>query len=286
MRPPIEGGAVMITGASSGIGLELARQLAGAARALVLVARREDRLNDLRDELVEQNPKLEVSVQSCDLADTDATERMLAAANDDVGPIDVLINNAGFGDVCLFERSSWSKLEQMIRLNMLSLTQLTHRLLGPMLERGKGGILNVSSGFGLTYVPAAAVYAGTKHYVTCFTEVLRMECHGTGVVVSQLCPGPVATEFLDVAGNPTGQDIPGIIEISAERCAREAIAGFLRGKALIVPGLVFSLILWMGRITPRFMFRIVYSWMAGYLRKKTPPRELPATTETDEESDG
>ncbi len=272
----------MITGASSGIGLELARQLAGSARALVLVARREDRLNKLRDELVEQNPKLEVSVQGCDLADSEAAEQMLAAATDDVGPIDVLINNAGFGDVCLFERSSWSKLEQMIRLNMLSLTQLTHRVLGPMLQRGKGGILNVSSGFGLTYVPSVAVYAGSKHYVTCFSEVLRMECRGTGVVVSQLCPGPVATEFLDVAGNPTGQKVPGIVEISAERCAREAIAGFLRGKALIVPGLVFKLILWMGRLTPRFISRITYSWMAGYLRKKSPPKELPETTDDSE----
>ena len=196
---------------------------------------------------------------------------MLAAAQDEVGPIDVLINNAGFGDVCLFERSSWSKLEQMIRLNMLSLTHLTHRLLGPMLERGKGGVLNVSSGFGLTFTPSVAVYAGTKHYVTCFTEVLRLECRGTGVVVSQLCPGPVATEFLDIAGNPTGQQVPGVVEISAARCARVAIAGFLGGKALIVPGLVFKLLLWLGRLTPRFMLRLAYCWIGGYLRQKTPP---------------
>jgi len=271
MKPPIEGGSILITGASSGIGMELARQLAGAARAIVLVARREDRLQQLKEELVAENPELTVSVQGCDLADTDATERMLEAATDDVGDIDVLINNAGFGDMCLFERSSWSKLQQMIRLNILSLTLLTRRLLGPMLERGKGGVLNVSSGFGLTYMPAAAVYAGTKHFVTCFSEVLRMECRGTGVVVSQLCPGPVATEFMDVAGNPTGQQVPGIVEISAARCAREAIAGFLRGKALIVPGLVFKLVLWLGRLTPRFVLRVAYSWIAGYLRKKKPP---------------
>ena len=272
MKPPIKGGAVLITGASSGIGRELARQLAGLARALVLVARRTDRLEQLKDELVAQHSQLEVSVQGCDLADTAATERMLQAALDDVGPIDVLINNAGFGDVCLFERSSWSKLEQMIRLNVLSLTHLTHRLLGPMLERGKGGVLNVSSGFGLTFVPSVAVYAGTKHYVTCFTEVLRLECRGTGVVVSQLSPGPVATEFLDVAGNPTGQDVPGLLEISAAHCARVAIAGFLRDKAIIVPGLMFRLLLWMGRLSPRFVLRLAYSWMGGYLRKKTPPQ--------------
>ena len=276
MKPPIKGGTILITGASSGIGLELARQLAGAARALVLVARREDRLQQLKSELLEQYPELQVSVQGCDLADTDATERMLDAVQDNVGQVDVLINNAGFGDVCLFERTSWSKLDQMIRLNVHSLTYLTHRLLGPMLERGRGGVLNVSSGFGLTYTPSVATYAGTKHYVTCFSEVLRMECRGTGVVVSQLCPGPVATEFLDVAGNPTGQDVPGVLEISAAHCARVAIAGFLRNKAIIVPGLVFGLLLWLGRLTPRFLFRIVYCWMAGYLRKKAQPRaKLP-----------
>ena len=268
MKPPIEGGNVLITGASSGIGRELACQLATLARSLVLVARRTDRLEQLKDELQTQNPELQVSVQGCDLADTAATERMLEAAEEDVGQIDVLINNAGFGDVGLFEFSSWSKLQQMIRVNIMALTHLTHRLLGPMLERGKGGILNVSSGFGLTYMPSTAAYAGTKHYVTCFSEVLRMECRGTGVVVSQLCPGPVTTEFLDVAGNPTGHDVPGIMEISAAHCARAAIAGFLRGKALIVPGLVFWLLLWMGRLSPRFVLRIAYCWIGGYLRKK------------------
>ena len=263
---------MLITGASSGIGMELARQLAGRARALVLVARRKERLQQLARELKDQTPELEVNVQSCDLADSEATEQMLEAVKRDVGPIDVLINNAGFGDLELFETSSWSKLQQMIRVNILALTQLTHSLLVSMLERGRGGILNVSSGFGLTYMPSVATYAGTKHYVTCFTEVLRMELRGTGVVVSQLCPGPVATEFLDVAGNPTGQDIPGLVEISATHCARVAIAGFLRGKALIVPGLVFSLLLWMGRLSPRFVLRWVYFWIGGYLRKKAQKR--------------
>lgn len=268
MRPPIDGATILITGASSGIGREMALQLARRAGALVLVARRTERLEQLRDELIAANSELQVSVQGCDLGDGEATDRMLAAVDQEVGQVDVLVNNAGFGDVELFERTTWDKLEQMIRVNVVALARLTHRLVGPMLERGRGGVLNVSSGFGLTYLPATAVYAATKHFVTCFSEVLRMELRGTGVVVSQLCPGPVATEFLDVAGNPTGQQVPSLVEISATHCARVALRGFARGKALIVPGLVFRAVLWMGRLSPRVALRAAYCWIGGYLRRK------------------
>ena len=120
-----------------------------------------------------------------------------------------------------------------------------------MLARGRGGILNVSSGLGLTFMPGAAVYSGSKHYVSAFTESLRLELRGTGVVVSQLCPGPVATEFLDVAGNPVGRPVPRLLELSAEQCARVALRGFARGRALIVPGLVARILIGLGRITPR-----------------------------------
>lgn len=204
MPPALDDGCVLITGASSGIGEALARQLAGRARRLVLVARREERLRALAEELRRERSGLEVEVRRCDLSDRGARERLLDALEGGPG-IDVLINNAGFGDQSLFERARWDKLERMVALNVTALTHLCHRLVPPMVAQGRGGVLNLSSGFGLSWLPGLAVYIGTKHYVTGFTESLRAELATTGVVVTQVCPGPVITEFHDAAENTTGQ---------------------------------------------------------------------------------
>jgi len=271
-RPPLEG-TVLVTGASAGLGRELARQLGGRARALILVARRADRLAALAEELRAARPGLEVRTESCDLASADERERLLAALAGT--EVDVLVNNAGLGDLELFERAGWEKLAGLLEVNVLALTHLTHRLLPPMLARGRGGVLNVSSGLGLTFMPAMAVYGGSKHYVTAFSEALRLELRGTGVVVSQLCPGPVATEFLEVAGNPFGKPLPPALELSAERCARVALRGFARGKALIVPGALMRFVIALGRLTPRAILRLVYRGLGRYLRKR-PVAALPA----------
>lgn len=257
MKPPLDG-TVLITGASSGIGREFARQLAGRAKKLILVARREDRLRELAAELKGS----EVVVAPCDVTDRAAVDRILP---DDV---DVLLNCAGFGDMGLFERASWEKTEALLRVNVVASTYLVHRVLGPMLKRGRGGILNVSSGFGLTFMPGMASYIGSKHFVTAFTESLRIELAGTGVVVSQLCPGPVETEFQEIMGNPTGHDIPKFMTIDAARCARAGLRGFERGRAIIVPGFVAWGMIAMGRMSPRWVLRLLYSWMGGWLRKK------------------
>ncbi len=268
MKPPIDGGNILITGTSSGIGREMARQLAPRAKSLVLVARRKERLEDLKGELLGKYPALTVRVEACDLTDLEAADGMLQSVREVLGGIDILVNNAGMGSTELFEGASWDKLHRMLKINVVSLTHLTHRVLGSMLDRGRGGILNVSSGFGLTFMPGAAAYAGTKHYVTAFTESLRMELVGTGVVVSQLCPGPVATEFEDVAGNPTGQAVPGWAEISAEKCARMGLKGFSRGRALTHAfSLPMNLAIWGGRWTPRFVLRLVYRPVGPYLRR-------------------
>jgi hypothetical protein len=267
-RPPLDGGTILITGASSGIGRELARQLAGRAAALALVARRADRLEELAAELSAQHPRLRVVPLPGDLADGTAVTALVARAQQAVGHVDVLINNAGLADFALFERAAWDKLQQQLQVNVLALTRLTHALLPPMLARGRGGILNVSSGFGLVFMPAFAVYAATKHYVTAFSESLRLELRGTGVAVSQLCPGPVTTEFLEVAGNPTGRAVPSLVELTPERCARVALRGFARGRALIVPGALLRLLLGLGRATPRALLRLVLGWAAGWLRRR------------------
>ncbi|RYE91581.1 MAG: SDR family oxidoreductase [Myxococcales bacterium] len=265
MRPPIEG-CVLITGASSGIGRELARQVAGRCRALVLVARRRAELEELAGELRGLHPKLLIQLEVCDLVVDAEVEAMLASVERGVGAVDVLINNAGFGDLSLFDLSEAGRAARMIDLNVRVLTALTHRLVRPMVERQRGGILNVSSGFGMAFLPGLAVYIATKHYVTGFTEALRLDLEGTGVVVSQVCPGPVATEFADQAGNFTGMDTPAILTIGAEQCARETLAGFELGRAMIFPGFVNRLMMFFNNISPRFVRRLIGAAASPKLR--------------------
>lgn len=266
MRAPLDG-TVLVTGASSGIGRAMAVELAPRAAHLVLVARRTDRLEALRDELLAGRPDLAVTLQPCDLLDREATERMLDAVARDVGDVDVLINNAGFGDMGVFDRVDWDKTQRMIRLNCESATYLAHRLVQGMVARRRGGILNVSSGFGLEFMPGFSTYIATKHYLSGLTESMRLELRGRGVVVSQLCPGPVTSEFESHIGNFTGQKPPKLVEISAERCARVAVRGFARGKALIIPGFWIKLAMAVGSVTPRWVKRLVYLPIAHKLRE-------------------
>jgi short-subunit dehydrogenase len=265
---PIDGGVVLITGASSGIGREIARQIAGRARAIALVARRRDRLEELRAEILKENPRLTVTVHACDVTNDKDRDAMLADVEAKTGPVDVLINNAGFGDLGVFDRTEWDKLDRMIALNVTALTYLTHRLVRGMVARGRGGILNISSGFGLTFGPGMAAYVGTKHFVTGFTEGLRLDLTGTGVVVTQVCPGPVATEFIDTVGNFTGVNVPGLLEISADTCARAAIRGLDKRRALVVPGFLIRFVIFLGSRTPRWFLRLFFQPAAKLLRKK------------------
>lgn len=262
MRAPIENSIAVVTGASSGIGTEIARQLAPQVKTLVLVARRKARLDALAEELARDT--LTIRVEPCDLADADQITDLIER----LGPVDVLVNNAGLGDIGLFERADFAKLRLMMQVNMLGLVQLTRGLLDGMLARGKGGILNISSGFGLTFMPGAAAYVGTKHFVTSFSESLRLELGKTGVVVTQVCPGPVATEFEAIAGNPTDQAVPGFIELSAAECAAAALKGFAKGRALVVPGGWMKVIMAFARVSPRWMHRLMLRGVGRYLRKR------------------
>ncbi len=268
MRLELDGSVALVTGASSGIGESLARQLAGRVRAIALVARREQRLEDLAKELREAQPELFVTVHVCDLTDRQAVDAMLDEVERQHGVVDVLINNAGFGDMGMFDLAAWDKTERMIALNITALTYLTHRLAGPMVEQRRGGILMVSSGFGLTFMPGFSVYVGSKHFVTGFTESLRIDLAPMGVVVSQVCPGPVATEFEQGVDNFTGSRPQRFIEISAERCARASLRGLERGRALIVPGLAFRFIVLFAALTPRWLLRLAYGRAARWLRHK------------------
>ena len=267
---------VLLTGASSGIGEAMAKLLAAeGVKSLVLVARREERLEALKRELLQAHPQVAVYIYPCDLAERTAIDHLLHYITREVGAIDILINNAGMGDYSLFEDASWSKTEQMLKLNIQGLTYLTHKLAAPMIALGRGGILNVSSGFGVMFMPGMSVYAATKHYVTAFTEGLRLELKGTGVVVSQVCPGPVTTEFGEVAGLGKGS-VPGLIQISAQQCAEETLAGFAAGKAMIFPGQMVRVGMGFVRAMPRPLKRLALSGMRKRLLKQQHAQQASA----------
>jgi short-subunit dehydrogenase len=241
----VDGGVVLVTGASSGIGRELAVQLAARAGTLVLLARRVEPLQELQAELTAARPGLRVVVVAADLADEDDVNVALAQVRERAGSVDVLVNNAGVGDQALFDRTDWVRTRQLLATNVMAVTHLTSALVPAMVTRGRGGVLNVGSGAGLTVMPAAAAYCASKHFVAGFSEALRADLAGTGVVVSQVCPGPVDSGFDEAAGTVASGGMTGgpprFLRISAARCAREALAGFDHGRAVIFPGRAYRL---------------------------------------------
>jgi short-subunit dehydrogenase len=249
----------LITGASAGIGREFARQIAGRARSLILVARREQELNELRDELRQRYPNLTVRIRKTDLADLAQLKGLMAWLDYEKINVDLLINNAGLGDSGPFVASDPIRNEQMMRVNMVALTSLTRHLLPPMTTRRCGAILNVSSSAGFLPIPGFAIYAATKAYVTSFSEALRAELHGTGVSVCALCPGPVHTEFQEVAKRPGGQrqDGPEFVHVSVEQVVRDALTGLEADRPLVIPGLAMKIIMLLVRITPMPILRWV-----------------------------
>lgn len=256
--------SALITGASGGIGREFARQLAARARLLVLVARRQELLRQLRDELILAHPGIEIQIRVVDLSDSFQLQGIadwISAGNID---IDLLINNAGLGDLGSFVTSDPPRIEQIMLVNMNALTLLTRSILPGMIARNKGAILNVSSSAGFLPIPGFAVYAATKAYVTSFSEALRAELRGTNVTVSALCPGPVHTEFTDVAHRP-GVDrfpAPEFVHVPVEKVVRAGLAAVRRDQPIVIPGAVLKLAMFFTRLTPMPILRFVSRFSA------------------------
>jgi uncharacterized protein len=253
----IDGCSALITGASAGIGREFALQLAGRARSLIFVARREQELSELRDELSQKFPNLTLRIRKTDLAELAQLMELMAWLDYEKIDVDLLINNAGLGDSGPFATSDPIRNEQMILVNMVALTSLTRHLLQPMIARKRGGILNVSSSAGFLPIPGLAIYAATKAYVTSFSEALRAELRGTGVSVCALCPGPVHTEFQEVAKRPGGQreEGPEFVHVSVEQVVRDALNALGADRPLVIPGLAMKLVMFLVRITPMPILR-------------------------------
>jgi uncharacterized protein len=252
----------LITGASAGIGREFARQLAGRAQSLVLMARREQNLNELREELKQQHPNLTIHIHTTDLADLAQLNDLLAWLEREMIDVDLLINNAGLGDSGPFAASDPMRNEQITLVNVVALTLLTRQLLPRMIANQRGGILNVSSSAGFLPIPGDAVYAATKAYVTSFSEALRAELRGTGVSVCALCPGPVRTEFQQVAKRPGAHPAggPEFVFVPVEQVVREALATLEADRPLVIPGFAMKLVMFLVRLMPmpvlRFLLRL------------------------------
>jgi short-subunit dehydrogenase len=252
--------SALITGASAGIGREFARQLAGRAGSLVLVARRLDRLEELRDELTKKDPNLNVHCRAVDLSRASEVDELCAWLDREGIAIDFLINNAGLGDRGTFVTAEPGLVRQILAVNTVALTTLTRALLPVMLAKKHGAILNVSSIAGFLPIRKFAVYAASKAYVTSFSDSIRGEVRKQGVVVTALCPGPVDTEFHSVAARGSRErhpPSPSFMHMPVEDVVRAGLAGIERNKPLVVPGIVMKIALLLVRLTPMAILRRV-----------------------------
>ncbi|MEB4212057.1 SDR family oxidoreductase [Mycobacterium sp. 94-17] len=237
---------VVITGASSGIGAELARGLARRGFPLLLVARRRERLDELANE-VGQEYSVAVEVLPLDLSDPTARAELAKRLRSE--PIAGLCNSAGFGTSGVFHELPVDRESEEVTLNALVLMELTHAVLPGMVERGAGAVMNIASIAGFQPVPFMAVYSATKAFVQTFSEAVHEELHGTGVSVTCLCPGPVPTEWAEIA-NAERFSIP-IAQVSPRDVAEAAISGMLTGRRTVVPGVVPKVVSTGGRFAPR-----------------------------------
>jgi short-subunit dehydrogenase len=266
------GKSALVTGASAGLGEEFALQLVDlGASHLVLTARRADRLAELKKCLVAASPLLQVETFPADLADPSEVTKLIAALNEQNFTPDILINNAGFGDLGTFETSDPAKMESMLAVNIVALSRLTRWALPGMLSKSAGWICNVGSTAGLIPLPTFAVYAATKAYVNSFSEALRIELHGSGIRVLALCPGPVETEFGQVASRENSKRKfapPAFLCVSKTEVVRQTLNALARGQGRLIPGLMVRFSMLLAESTPRWILRIVFNLMSGDFRRE------------------
>ena len=238
----------LITGASSGIGVALAGELARRGHGLTLVARRADRLRDLAAEIGGEHG-VRVEWIAADLTDAAERDRIPAEVAGRGQVVELLINDAGMGTSGRFHELPIAQEIRMIRLNVEAMVALCGAFLPGMVERGSGRVLNVASVSGFMPVPQQATYSASKAFVLTFTEALTIDLHGTGVTATALCPGPVKTEFEGII-----EGLPSGLFVEPDRVAREAIDGLEHGRLSVVPGAFNKVNAVSGRYAPRRVF--------------------------------
>ena len=250
----------LITGASSGLGAEFARQLAPVAGTLVLVARRAGHLDELKAELEARYPGVRVFVYVMDITRENQNRDFVEWLEREKVQVNFLVNNAGMGDRGPFATGDWAKIHAMLEVNVVALTRLTHHLLPMLLEGGRGAILNVSSIAGLIPLPHMSVYAATKAYVNSFSDGLRMELRETGITVTAVLPGPAETEFGQVASRGTGElewNSPDGLVVPVEEVVRKALGAVAADKARVIPGWKVALVMGLAVALPLGILRAI-----------------------------
>ncbi len=242
--------SAVVTGASSGIGEEMTRQLVTAGASVVVVARRADRLEALAAELGG------VEVLAADLGTRDGQDAVAARIADGERPVDLVVNNAGFGTSGAFHELDADRLADEVELNVAALTRLSHAALAVMVPRRRGWLLNVASVAGFQPAPRLAVYAATKAYVVSLSESLHQEASAAGVKVSALCPGLTKTEFQAVSNTGHYQSsFPEFAWTTVEDVVTAGLEGAAKGRAIIVPGVFYKTMAAAGSVTPRWLKR-------------------------------
>ena len=247
---PSDSSTALVTGASSGIGAAIASSLAQHGHSLTLVARREDRLDQLASELHERHG-VRAGVFACDLGDANERDRLAAKLTELGLDVEVLVNNAGFGSAGDFASADRERQVEMVRVNCETVVDLCGRYLPGMVERGRGTVINIASTAAFQPLPKSATYAASKAFVLNFSEAVHQELHRTDVTVTAVCPGPVRTEFMDAADMQRTEDTPGFLWMSADDLAEEALKAADAGKRAVVPGRLNFAGSLLGRHTPR-----------------------------------
>jgi uncharacterized protein len=243
---PAKNSTVVVTGASSGIGAELARELARRGYGVTLVARRKEKLTELADELHEAHA-VTAAVESADLQDPGARDRLVESLAN--RPVVGLVNNAGYGATGPFAESDLDWQQNMVQLNCQAVVHLTGLLLPRLIDDGAGAVLNIASLAACQPIPNMATYAASKAFVLAFSEAVHSELAGSGVSVTAVQPGPVKTEFWELAGEK-GRN-PGAAFVPAEEVARQAVDGMVHGRRTVVPTLKWKGAAVAGRFVPR-----------------------------------
>jgi len=251
LPPPDRESTCVVTGASSGIGSDIARALAARGHGLTLVARRADRLRALAEELTTQHA-IRVETLGCDLSDESSRTKMLALLAETGLRTEVLVNSAGFGSGGRFHELDPEREAEMVRLNCEVVLTLCGRFVPEMVERGRGAVLNVASLAAFQPLPRQATYGATKAFVLSFTDGLHADLEGTGVTATCLCPGPVKTEFVESSGlDDAAETVPSWMWTDAAFVAEQGVKGMEKGRRVVVPGRFNAATAFGGQHAPR-----------------------------------
>jgi uncharacterized protein len=251
---PRPASAALITGASAGIGAEIARELARRGHGVVLVARRKDKLDELAAELTAEHG-VRAEAVGCDLGKAASRQRLPARVASLGLDVEILVNNAGFATGGAFADSDPARELEQVRVLVEAVVALTSAFLPAMVSRGRGAILNVASTAGMQPLPYSAGYSAAKAYVLTFSEALHQELRGSGVTVTALAPGPVSTEFWDAAdwqagGQAFENAVPRPAWVTARQTARAGVQGLADGRRVVVPGVQIRTAMLAARYVP------------------------------------